>query len=110
MENRTNSETRTAYAVSQSHSTTPKINSKRQFRFIKSILENPQSINRLIRIVGANNVPEIARQLRVNGWQIETIKILVIDRDDELVKAGAYRLAKSQLQHAYKALKAFDIK
>lgn len=116
MENRPNQTTRTALPDSN-HSTntnqakqTLRINSERQYRLILAILETARGTNDLIRIIGANNVPDVVMRLRRKGWIIHTKLVTVSDRDGRKVEAGTYKLDNSQFEQAKEFLKAYQSK
>ena len=91
----------------QNHSNNLGLNSKRQYRLLLAILEKPRATNELIRIVGANNIPDVVKKLRNKGWAIHTLNSPVYDRDNNKVDAGSYKLDLSQVEKAIEALKSF---
>lgn len=85
------------------------INSWKQYRLVLAILEQPRATNSLIKIIGANNVPDVVKRLRAKGWQITTLEHQVENRNGETVTAGAYRLDTS-LELAKEALRIWRAK
>jgi len=85
------------------------INSWKQYRLVLAILEQPRATNSLIKIIGANNVPNVVKRLRAKGWQITTLEHQVENRDGETVTAGAYQLDTS-LELAKEALQLWSSK
>ena len=113
MENRPHNQVRTVkpdgnHSTNTNQSTqTLRINSERQYRLILAILETARGTNELIRIIGANNVPDVVMRLRRKGWKIHTKFVTVEDRDGKKVEAGTYKLDNSQLEQAKEVLKTY---
>lgn len=113
MKGTTTSQSRPLNVPNHSKGNAPKtlpINSERQYRLILAILQEPKATNDLIRIVKANNVPDVVMNLRGHGWEIQTEYETVNTSDGETVRAGQYRLitdtetAKASLK-SYKGAK-----
>jgi len=71
---------------------TPMIRTPRQARFIKALQQAPCSTRELMDKVGARNVWDVCRQLRGNGWKIETYSEPYTDQDGHRSSIGYYRL------------------
>lgn len=82
------------------------INSWKQYRLVLAILEQPRATNSLIKIVGANNVPDVVKRLRAKGWHILTLEEKGINRDGQKVTGGAYQL-QTPLEIAKASLKTW---
>jgi hypothetical protein len=86
------------------------INSDKQYRLVLAVLERAMGTNDLIRIVGANNVPDVVMRLRAKGWIIPATFAPVYNRDGLKVDAGSYQLDHAQHDVAKVALKAYQSK
>lgn len=67
-------------------------NNPRELRAIKALMRGPVMRERLDRIAGASNVPELVRVLRKKGLQIRCRRVTVTDRDGRKCRPGQYRL------------------
>lgn len=72
------------------------IKTPRQFRVVMALLNGPKSRERIDRIAGASNGPEIVRQLRANGICINCELVPHINCDSKLGKHGVYYLPATQ--------------
>jgi len=86
----------------------PTINTPRQARFIRALQQSPHSTLDLMEIVAARNVWDVCRQLRKNGWNIETYSEPHIDKDGRQSSIGYYRLLDS-IKTSQAALKAWKL-
>jgi len=70
----------------------PKL-TQRQMRAINALRSRPIMREELDRLAGCSNSPELVRQLRCKGLDIECQKISVLDRDGKVCKSGRYEFA-----------------
>ncbi|WP_445355707.1 hypothetical protein ACJJI5_05065 [Microbulbifer sp. EKSA008] len=70
----------------------------RQERALKTLLNGPCSRERLDRVAGASNGPEIISQLRKRGIQVQCRRVAHIDRDGLSGSHGVYWLPDSERQ------------
>jgi len=65
----------------------------RHMRAINALRNRPVMREELDRLAGCSNSPELVRQLRCMGLDIDCQKVPVIDRDGKICKSGRYEFA-----------------
>jgi hypothetical protein len=84
---------------------TPVVKTNRQRRALAALAENDGlTVKQLRDIAGQNNIPELMRQLRRNGWRWTCELVEVTDRDGRSCKPGVYRLTSEHRQLATQIL------
>ncbi len=83
------------------------IDTPREYRLIKSIAKQPETLHDLKPMVGSENVAEVKRQLVLKGWDIETIRFTMVDRDSNQTRPGRYILPVHMKEIAKNSLTAY---
>jgi hypothetical protein len=83
----------------------------REARALQALLDGPVRRERLDRIAGVSNGPDVIYNLRnIWGFQIQTKRVPSIDRDQRKVSVGQYTLSESHRVKAREWLRARDPK
>ncbi len=83
------------------------IHTQREARLISFILAKTETLKDLKPKVGSQNVAEVKRQLILKGWEIETIRFTMLDRDSIKTRPGRYILPVHMHKIARNSLAAF---
>jgi hypothetical protein len=83
------------------------IETPREYRLIKSISKKSETLHDLKPIVGSENVAEVKRQLILKGWDIETERFTMVDRDSNRTRPGRYILPVHMKEIAKNSLAAY---
>jgi hypothetical protein len=83
----------------------PPIKTPRQYRFLSLLLQYGELSTKQMRdLVGALNLPEVKRSLKVLGWVIHCHRESFIDRDGKHCRPGYYWLDDEEKKRAHIAL------
>lgn len=81
----------------------------REYRFVKALLEHGLvSRHDMDGISGAENSPEVKRNLLERGWPIGCKRFTIIDRDGKTCRPGYYYLDDELLDEAVDAIEKWD--
>lgn len=83
------------------------IDTPREYRLIKSLSKQSETLHHLKSKVGSENVAEVKRQLILKGWDIETKRFTMVDRDSNRTRPGRYILPVHMKEIALNSLAAF---